>query len=181
MAPRPGAAGYRDRLGAWGQIGRATEFAENTGAAIDPDEGAYALEALLRHDRPYSGYAPILGTTWLTAFAQRSPFADAFRSAGESHSGTTKLRAELDELPREEWPTRLRRLVSEQINLILRRSIDPDRPLSEYGVDSLGALELRTRIEAETGIRLAAGDLAVGTVRGLAEVLCEKLAPAEVT
>ena len=161
--------------GAWGQIGRATEFAADTGAAISPDEGAYAFETLLRHNRAYTGYAPIIGTTWLTAFAQRSPFAEAFRSIGESRAGTDRLRAELSDLPRDEWPTRLRRLISDQIGLILRRSVDPDRPLSEYGVDSLGALELRTRIEAETGIRLSSSDLAVGTVRGLADLLCEKL------
>lgn len=163
--------------GAWGQIGRATEPADGTGAAITPDEGAYAFEALLRHDRAYSGYAPITGTTWLTTFAHRAPFAEAFRSDRESHTGTVKLRAVLDDVPREEWPGRLRRMIADQISLVLRRSIDPDRPLAEYGVDSLGALELRTRIEAETGIRLASSDLAVGTVRGLAELLCEKLAP----
>ncbi|WP_059017501.1 type I polyketide synthase [Mycobacterium sp. M26] len=161
--------------GAWGQIGRATEFAEGAGAAIGPDEGAYAFEAMLRHDRGYTGYAPLIGAGWLTAFAQRSPFAEAFRSVGESSTGTSKLRAELSELPQDEWPTRLRRLISDQISLILRRSVDPDRPLSEYGVDSLGALELRTRIETETGVRLTAGDLAAGTVRGLADLLCEKL------
>jgi polyketide synthase 5 len=166
--------------GAWGQIGRATAFADGAGVAIAPDDGAYAFEALLRYDRAYTGYAPIMGTPWLTAFAQRSPFAEAFRSTGQSQTGTSKLRLELEGLPPEEWPTRLRRLVSEQISLILRRSVDPDRPLSEYGVDSLGALELRTRIEAETGIRLTASDLAVGTVRGLAELLSQKLAPAEV-
>lgn len=167
--------------GAWGQIGRATDFAESVGVAIAPDDGAYALEVLLRYDRAYTGYAPITGTPWLTAFAQRSPFAEAFRSTTHTASGTTKLRAELNQLPAEEWPTRLRRLVSEQISLILRRSVDPDRPLSEYGVDSLGALELRTRIETETGIRLTPSDLAVGTVRGLAELLCQKLSPAEVS
>ncbi|MBU9763072.1 type I polyketide synthase [Mycobacterium sp. TNTM28] len=161
--------------GAWGQIGAATTFAEGTGVAITPDDGAHAFEALLRHDRPYTGYAPIIGTPWLTAFAQRSPFAEAFRSNGQNLSGTSRLRAELDELDRTDWPSRLRRLVSEQIGLILRRSVDPDRPLSEYGVDSLAALELRTRIETETGIRLAPSDLAVGTVRGLADVLCERL------
>jgi polyketide synthase 5 len=80
----------------------------------------------------------------------------------------------------EEWPTRLRRLISDQVSLILRRNIDPDRPLSEYGLDSLGALELRTRIETETGIRINPGDLTtIGTIRGLAELLCEKLAPAQ--
>jgi polyketide synthase 5 len=44
-------------------------------------------------------------------------------------------------------------------------------------VDSLGALELRTRIETETGIRITSTD--VTTIRGLAGRLCEKLAPAE--
>jgi polyketide synthase 5 len=88
------------------------------------------------------------------------------------------LHAELNALPQDEWPPRLRRLISDQISLILLRNVEPDRPLVEYGVDSLGALELRTRIEAETGIRLGANDLAVGTVRGLADLLCEKLARA---
>jgi polyketide synthase 5 len=63
--------------------------------------------------------------------------------------------------------------------VVMRRSIDPDRPLSEYGVDSLGALELRTRIESETGIRLTSRDIATTTIRDLAGLLCEKLAPAE--
>ncbi len=164
--------------GAWGQIGRGTELAESTGAAIAPDEGAYALDSLLRYDRAYTGYTPTGGGTWLTEFAERSPFAEAFSAIGEIQTGTSKLRAELSDLPREEWPTRLRRLISDQVSLILRRNIEPDRPLAEYGVDSLGALELRTRLEAETGVRLTSSDLAVGTIRGLAELLCEKLAPA---
>jgi polyketide synthase 5 len=166
--------------GAWAQIGRATAMAEGAGVGITPDEGAYAFEALLRHDRAYTGYAPITGTPWLTAFAQHSAFAEAFRSMGQNAAGTSKLRAELNELPPDEWPTRLRRLVSDQVNLILRRNIDPDRPLSEYGMDSLGALELCTRIETETGVRIKRSDLAtIGTIGGLAGLLCEKLAPAE--
>jgi polyketide synthase 5 len=162
--------------GAWGQIGRGTALAEGHGVAIAPDEGAYAFEALLRHDRAYSGYAPVAGTPWLTAFAQR-PFAEAFRITRHNAMGASKLRAELDELPLDEWPLRLRRMISEQVNLILRRSIDPDRPLPECGIDSLGALELGTRIEAETGIRVTAAE--VTTIRELAEMLAKKLAPAD--
>ena len=116
--------------GAWAQIGRATALAEGAGVAIAPDDGAYAFEALLRHDRAYTGYTPFTGTPWLTAFAERSPFAEAFRSTRQNQTGTSKLRAELDELPLDEWPTRLRRLISDQVSLILRRSVDPDRPLS---------------------------------------------------
>jgi polyketide synthase 5 len=163
--------------GAWAQIGRAAALAEASEAAIAPDEGAYAFETLLRHDRSYTGYAPLTGAPWLTAFAQRSSFAEAFRSTGQSATDTSKLRAELEALPREEWSTRLRRLVSDQVSVILRRSVDPDRPLSEYGLDSLGSLELRTRVESETGFRITSTDIT--TIRGLAEHLCEKLAPAE--
>jgi polyketide synthase 5 len=165
--------------GAWAQIGRAAAVAEGVDVAITPEEGVYAFEALLRHNRAYTGYAPITDVPWLNAFIQRSPFAEAFRSNGKTPTGTSKLRAELNELPLDEWPTRLRRLISEQTSLILRRSIDPDRPLSEYGLDSLGALELRTRIETETGIRLTSSDTTVTTIRGLAGLLCEKLAPVE--
>ncbi|MEB4207468.1 sulfolipid-1 biosynthesis phthioceranic/hydroxyphthioceranic acid synthase [Mycobacterium sp. 94-17] len=165
--------------GAWAEVGRATAFAAGADLSIGPDEGAYAFDALLRHDRAYTGYAPIMGAPWLTAFAQHSPFAEAFRSTTQSPTGTSKLRAELEELPLDEWPTRLRRLVADQVSLILRRSVDPDRPLSGYGVDSLGVLELRTRIETETGIRISSTDMTTITIRGLAGLLCEKLAPAE--
>ena len=75
-------------------------------------------------------------------------------------------------------PTRARGLkVSDAVSLILRRTIDPDRPLSEYGLDSMGNLELRTRIEAETGIRVTTNDIT--TIRDLAGRLCETLASNE--
>ena len=164
--------------GAWAEIGRGAGLAEGGDTTmIDPDEGAYAFESLLRHNRAYSGYAPIIGSPWLTALAQRSQFAEDFRSIGQNRPDNTKFRSELMELPLDEWPARLRRLISEQVTLILRRTADPDRPLSEYGLDSLGNLELRTRLETETGIRCGSTD--VTTVRELADYLCEKLAPVE--
>jgi polyketide synthase 5 len=166
--------------GAWGQVGRATALAEDTDTAIAPDEGAFAFESLLRHDRVYAGYAPLIGTPWLTTFAQRSKFAEMFKSAGSGAKGSSKLRAELSELPVEEWPGRLRKLLSEQIGLLLRRSVDPDRPLSEYGLDSLGTLELRTRVETETGIRISAQNIIDhSTVRALSQYLTDQLAASQ--
>jgi acyl carrier protein len=163
--------------GAWGEVGRATALAESSGAAIAPDDGAYAFEAMLRHDRAYSGYAPVVGVPWLAALAERSKFFEQFQS-GQNRSGTSKFRAELEQLPLEEWPAKLRQMVSDQVGLILRRSVDPDRALPEYGMDSLGALELRTRLETETGIRLAPKNI-TSTVRGLADHLYEQLASAD--
>ena len=164
--------------GPWSEIGAGTALADSSEAAIAPAEGAYAFETLLRHDRAYSGYAPVVGTPWLAAFAQSSKFAEAFQSSGQRSTGSAFL-AELHELPRDEWPARMRRMISEQISLILRRSVDPDRPLAEYGLDSLGTLEVRTRIEAETGIRIGSTD--ISTIRVLADRLCDVLAPEEVS
>lgn len=163
--------------GAWAEVGRATALAEGAGVAITPAEGFRAFETLLRYDRPYSGYAPIVGTPWLTSFAQRSRFAEAFASTGQGRPDTGKFLAELQALPREEWPSAIRRLVSGQISLLLRRTIDPDRPLSDYGLDSLGNLELRTRIETETGVRIS--PTKITTVRGLADHLCDELTDLE--
>ncbi|MFA5710024.1 sulfolipid-1 biosynthesis phthioceranic/hydroxyphthioceranic acid synthase [Mycolicibacterium sp.] len=162
--------------GAWSEIGRGTAMADGD-ASIDPDEGAYAFAEILRHNRAYSGYAPIMGAPWLTAFAERTPFAELFKAASRGGSEQSRLRTELNAMPREEWPTHLRRVISEQVSLLLRRSVDPDRPLPEYGLDSLGNLELRTRIEAETGVRISS--MAITTIRGLADHLCDKLAPQE--
>ena len=160
---------------AWDEIGAGKHLAASGDTTmISPEEGAHAFEAMLRHNRAYAGYAPMIGTPWLTDLAARSPFAEAFASSADRPADTSSFRAELHTLTRDEWPTRVRRLVAEQLSLILRRSVDPDRPISEYGLDSLGNLELRTRIETETGIRVRSMDIT--TVRALADSLCETLA-----
>ena len=177
----------------WAEVGRAAELRAETGVdvnlgqggegtaiahwrdtAFTADEGAYAFQALLCHDRAYSGYAKMTGTPWFAAYAQSSRFAEMFRSKRQSSTDTNELLDDLYALPPEEWPARLRRLVSDAVSLILRRTIDPDHPLSEYGLDSMGNLELRTRIEAETGIRFTTNDIT--TIQGLAGLLCERLA-----
>lgn len=160
---------------AWDEIGAGAHLATaGDTTMISPDEGADAFEALLRHNRAHTGYAPVIGTPWLTDLARRSPFAEAFQASAERPADTSSFRAELHSAARDEWPTLVRRLVAEQLGLILRRSVDPDRAISEYGLDSLGNLELRTRIETETGVRVRSMDIT--TIRGLAESLCETLA-----
>ena len=79
-------------------------------------------------------------------------------------------------LPAEERPHRLRRLVTDQAGLILRRAIDPDRSFAEHGLDSLGTLELRTSIETQTGVRISPKTLVThNTARSLAAHLSEAL------
>lgn len=160
--------------GAWAEIGRGQTFARESASAITPAEGAFALETLLRHNRGYTGYAPVAGAPWLAALAQRSPFVEAFKATGEGAKVASAFLSELRTLPQEEWAARLRKLVADQVGIILRRTVDPDRRIAEYGLDSLGVLEVRTRIEDETGIRVGTTDIT--TVRALAEHLAAALA-----
>ncbi len=150
---------------------------DSNGTVITLEEGAHALDALLRHDRAYTGYTTVIGTPWLTALAQHSPFAERFQHNGQNRVSSTKFRAEMTALSPDERAARLRDLVSEQVGLILRRNVDVDRPLHEYGLDSLGHTELRTRIEAETGVNISPGDII--TVAGLAQHLGDALASQE--
>ncbi|MCV7197195.1 sulfolipid-1 biosynthesis phthioceranic/hydroxyphthioceranic acid synthase [Mycobacterium angelicum] len=162
--------------GAWGEVGRATFRAEGGEIMIDPDEGLYAFETLLRYNRAYTGYVPIIGAPWLADLVRRSPWAELFESTGQSAKGPSKFLAELQTLPQEEWPARLRRMIAEQASVILRRTVDADRPFVEYGLDSLGMLEMRTHIETETGIRLSPKVIAThNTARALAQHISDTL------
>jgi acyl carrier protein len=169
--------------GAWDQIGKGAGLAQRGDTTmISPADGAHAFRALLRYDRGYTGYLPLAGAPWLASLAARSPFAEAFATseAGAETSGAAVL-AELRTLAQEDWPNRLRRLVSDQVSLILRRPVDPDRPFAEHGLDSLGNLELRTHIETQTGVRVTPKTIVTyNTVRTLAGHLTEALAPASV-
>ncbi|MDR3662113.1 MAG: sulfolipid-1 biosynthesis phthioceranic/hydroxyphthioceranic acid synthase [Mycobacterium sp.] len=165
--------------GAWAKIGAGQGLAADEAMAIEPEDGAYAFDMLIRHDRAYTGYAPIAGADWLVAFAQTSKFAESFANIGRGGSGTSEFLTELHSLAEEERPARLRRLIADAMSMILRRSVDPDRPLAEYGLDSLGALELRTRIESETGVRIGSSDIT--NVRALADRLGQAISAATAT
>lgn len=159
--------------GPWAQAAGATDLPATGRAAITYAEGARAFDAVLRYARTYSGYAPVSGAPWLTALAHRSRFAEAFKSVRQGSPDAERFLAELKQLPRDEWLGAILRLVSDQISLLLRRTVDQDRPLPEYGLDSLASLEFRTRIETETGVRVGPAQLT--TVAGLSRHVCDQL------
>ncbi|WP_348771696.1 sulfolipid-1 biosynthesis phthioceranic/hydroxyphthioceranic acid synthase [Streptomyces sp. S816] len=168
--------------GAWTEIGRARALGSDRVTAvikaeITPDEGAHAFETILRHTRAFTGYARPGSAPWLTALAERSPFAAAFRGRSDDGRDTHTVLQELRGLSAEERPARLRRLLCEQAGAIARTTVDPDRPFDGYGLDSLGTLELRVRLQAHTGVRLTSRDLATHrTARALANHLLSLLA-----
>ncbi|MGW0770437.1 sulfolipid-1 biosynthesis phthioceranic/hydroxyphthioceranic acid synthase [Streptomyces sp. NPDC002676] len=142
--------------GAWGEIGKGAVLAEaGDTTMIAPAEGVHAFDALLRHTRAYAGYLPLARAPWLTALAKRSPFAEAFQDNRGDQAPSSELRLEFEALAAEERLGWLRRFVAGEAAAIVRGAVDPSRPFNDYGLDSLGNLELRTRIETNLGIRIA--------------------------
>ena len=157
---------------AWADIGAGAHLsARGDARMIEPSDGAYAFETLLRHDRGYAAYVHLDGAPWLTALAARSPFGAALSQAPEAAGEPARhRRVELRRAPSEERPALLRRLIIEHLGVILRRTVNPDRSLFDYGLDSLGTLQLLIALEADTGVRLRS--INVTTVRALADTLC---------
>src|SRR5439155_10352393 len=73
----------------------------------------------------------------------------------------------------------------EQAARVLRlpaASLDAQLPLNNLGIDSLMAIELKNRIEADLGVTVPMVKFLEGpSVRDLSGFLADKLAPAEVT
>lgn len=143
---------------------------------LDAVDSAHAFATLLRHDRAYSGYAAVESLPWLPALTNHSRFVEQLKELTQKRTGARRLRAELSRMPRQDWNARLIRLLSEQIGAVMHQAVLPDRPLFDYGLDSLANLEVRTRIETETGVGIVPTDLT--TVRELAAHLCDEIAAA---
>lgn len=156
---------------AWADIGAGAHLsARGDVRMIEPRDGAYAFETLLRHDRGYAAYVHLDGAPWLTALAARSPFGAALSQQSEAAGEPARsLRLELRRATPDKRPALLRRLTIEHLAIILRRTVNPDRSFFDYGLDSLGTLQLLIALEADTGVRLRSVN--VTTVRALADTL----------
>jgi acyl transferase domain-containing protein/acyl carrier protein len=163
--------------GAWGEVGRGAALAEaGDTTMITPGEGVHAFDTLLRHTRVYTGYLPLSRAPWLTALAKRSPFAAAFQDSHPGQPQASPLLSELETLPAGERVGWLRQFVAREAGAIVRGTVDPGRPFNDYGLDSLGNLELRTRIETGLGIRVAPKAVAANnTPQALAQHLADIL------
>ncbi|GIF47060.1 polyketide synthase 2/polyketide synthase 5 [Asanoa ferruginea] len=150
--------------GPWGQTGAATDFAARGYTTIGTSEGFSALSILLAHDRVRTGVIPGAPATWVPAPA--SPFfADVLATVAAPEPVTptgptvADVRAELAAAPAGlARRTALESYVGGHVQAVMRlgdSALDPQTPLRALGFDSLLAMELRARLEAGLGVKLA--------------------------
>jgi NAD(P)-dependent dehydrogenase (short-subunit alcohol dehydrogenase family) len=181
--------------GAWSDVGMAAGLDEATrrraaarGLGVIPTpDGFLALEHLLAREVAQAGVLPI---DWrvlaqqsavppvLSALVQETPLAAAGSSAAAPAEGAMRDRLAL--APADERAELLRTHVEEQVVKVL--GLDASRPpagddgLTDMGMDSLMAVELRNRLAASLGVTLPS-TLAFEhpTIAGLAEFLAGEL------
>jgi acyl transferase domain-containing protein/acyl carrier protein len=172
--------------GLWGEVGMGAEaFADRRPAAGAPSQALTPAEALAALDvlcaaRP--AQAAVLPIDW-AAWAQAYPSAaeapllrPLMQEVARPATGSLAVSREAfqhaalemrEELAREYLASRIEAVVG-----ISRADLDMDLPLTMAGIDSLMAVELRNRFEAELGVDLPAVRLLEGpSVRALAVLL----------
>ncbi|MDA0565342.1 SDR family NAD(P)-dependent oxidoreductase [Streptomonospora sp. S1-112] len=175
--------------GAWGEEGAGAHLAEHGMTMIDPDDGIAALDKLLRHDRACTGYLPVDIELWSAAMphAMESPyFADLARQRrvpeGEGRDAAL-IAMVLAAVAEGRGAAVIAEYLSDQLGEIIgdsARELGPDVRLTDLGIDSLRALELRTRIEQRAGVRIPTKLLWTGgTLGGLAEFIADTIAAEE--
>ena len=131
-------------------------------------DGLRALEALLTHRRVVTGVLPGTPETWILPKVRSAPFFEGLVDGHEAQSTTpphgeiatgADVRARLAALDTSlARRTALEAHLAAEMSIVLqsgRARLDPQTPLRSLGFDSLLSMELRTRLQAGLGIKLA--------------------------
>jgi acyl transferase domain-containing protein/acyl-CoA synthetase (AMP-forming)/AMP-acid ligase II/acyl carrier protein len=161
--------------------------------SIPLDAGLDLLGRLLAAKPAQVGVLPVDWSQWHQFLPDDRPPAyltDAIGPyAGAAVRTSSRAKSSLDRAAvlaalRSEWPALLEGQLREQAARVLRlpaASLDTEVPLNNLGIDSLMAIELKNRIEADLGVTVPMVKFLEGpSVRDLAGFLADKLAPAEV-
>ncbi len=103
--------------------------------------------------------------------------------AAHRKSGPSQLQLRLAALPPEEWEGTVESMLRAELARALRipaDAIQPARPLSELGMDSITVVEFRNRVHESTGVPLQIGRVfGRATLKTLTAGILAELAPAE--
>jgi acyl carrier protein len=153
---------------------------------ISPDQAMEALDITLRRHPVQIG---IMRMDWQNIYkvlpnkrvAQRfSSLIGENQTDEDAAEATIRIKERLQEAKTEERHDIVESYIREQVAKVLGTSasrLELDRPLNDLGLDSLMAVELKNRIEADVQLSLSAGRLVQGpTIQEIAADVLELLA-----
>jgi acyl transferase domain-containing protein/thioesterase domain-containing protein/acyl carrier protein len=152
--------------GPWADIGMGTRLSpaqQNRLAdwgltSISPNQGLQVLGFLLTRATPQVGVLPVNWSQWLQQFPRQPPFYEQLTSGPLAQPETQEIRSMLMALPVDQRRDRLvahvRTLVAKSLGVKVPEQIELDQRLVDWGLDSLGAIELRNDLQASLGCTL---------------------------
>ncbi len=150
------------------------------GQAVDTRESCLTVS-----DVNWARFAPVFCSARRSPLLHEIPEAAAeLDSTSAADTESSRIRAEwtqqLTAIPERRRSSALLDLVRGEVAAVLGYrtpdAIDPERPLKDFGIDSLTAIEVRERLAAATGLRLPAGLLFdYPTAEALSRRLVEQL------
>jgi NAD(P)-dependent dehydrogenase (short-subunit alcohol dehydrogenase family) len=173
-----GAPSLSINWGMWGEAGMASRF-ETTAVQAHADrgmglmttaEGLDALERLLAARFTRAAVLPIEWTSWSRLFPayMNTPFFSRLPRRREVTAPAGAQTSALDRLARVsavDRPVLLTAVLAEILSAVsgfAAGDLDRDRPITEYGLDSLMALEFKNRVQTVVGVALGIVDVLEG-------------------
>jgi acyl transferase domain-containing protein/acyl-CoA synthetase (AMP-forming)/AMP-acid ligase II/acyl carrier protein len=166
--------------------GKADRLAHAGMGTIDPDRGLGLFGRLLVAPVAQVGVVPVDWDAWRRLNGGRlPPYLTSLAGAEEAvevaapRVASALNRAALDGVPRDDWQPVIEGQLLEQAARVLRlaaAALDVEQPLNNVGIDSLMAIELKNRIEADLGVAVPMVKFLEGpSVRDLAGFVCEQM------
>jgi acyl carrier protein len=183
--------------GAWSEVGMAAAMAareqQRTAmrgmGSIAPAEGLQALELLLRQDEPQVGVLPMNWPILLAQIPADNPpplleVLARLERRGAASTGMTQLNASFADTFAATAPeeraglvvAEMQRQVAEVLGIGLAELPNPIQTLSDLGLDSLMAVELKNRVQTRLGVIMPVAAFLEGpSITELAQQIADRL------